>query len=392
MKTKIMTTILAIIFLIGVMSVVVSADARIINNVSGIYINDFVAGTTTTANFSYNYLDNYGNEQYPHILRINISSWNQEDYPVWKGDFELDGFVRKYTWFGLYHKDIELECSEENPLTIDHLLGLNVLDVPDGIFYCYNTTSEAIDNLDKHDEVYLTIKSHPALWPGKYNLFANLYYLEDTRSPFVNITNKDLFDLYYRENDNVLVKATINDASGISEKWATVMINGVEVFPVNYDHLENSEYYFSRNTPEDIVEDNYELFVFAKDEFGNKGNDSVVLKIDRTGPKIEALQPNGSIYDEILPIELNITDEKAGVNSQSVYYRLREMNGTSICPGEGIGTWDCYDSGWVKLDLNITTAETYKTEINTTGIGLESGEYWFEAKAEDILGNKGILE
>ena len=197
MKQKTLTLIIASIFIIGIMVVITanlsSAEeeyAGVINNISGIHINDFVAGSTTTADFSFDYLDNYGKKEYPHILRIDIISENQTGYPVWKGDFELNGFVRKYTFFGLFHTDITLECSETSPLIIDHPLGLNTVDVPNGTFYCYNETSEAIDNLDKHDEVYLTIKSHPALWPGQYTLSAMIYYLEDTRAPVVNILNK----------------------------------------------------------------------------------------------------------------------------------------------------------------------------------------------------------
>lgn len=379
-----------VVLLVGV----VSADyVGTIENIDGINISDFVAGSVATANFSFDYLDGYGNKQYPHILRMNITSENQIEYPVWKGDFELGGFVRKYTWFGLYHEDIVLECSEENPLTINHPLGLNVLEVPNGTFYCYNTTSEAIDNLNKHDEVYLTIRSHPALWPGQYNLVANVYYLNDTRVPFVNITNKGLFEKYYRENDNVLIRATINDASGIAQKWSVVTINGEEVFDLTYDRFNNGEYYFSKNTPVDINESDYELFVFAEDEFGNVGNDSVALRVDRTGPVIELVSLIGGAYDEILPIKFNVTDNKSGVDNGSVVCRLREIKeGFGICPETGgvVNGESCVTTPWISLSLNSMNG-LFELDLNTTYYGITNisdGRYWLDAKASDVLNNE----
>jgi hypothetical protein len=391
MNHKTLTIIFGMILLVGIITTsLVSAEeyAGIINNITGIDISDFTAGSTTTATFSFNYQDYYGDTEYPHILRINISSLD-EDYPVWKGDFELSGFVRKYTFFGLFYTDVNLKCSEESPLIIDHPLGLNTLNVPDGTFYCYNTTSEAVDQLDKYDKVFLNIKSHPALWPGQYSLSVTINYLEDTKAPFVNILNKNAFETrYYRELNDIEVQANINEIN-LDSYWGTIFAGGNITVP--FSHKIGDTYYFTKILPIDIQEGNYELKIFAQDTSGNIGNDSTTLKIDRTGPNIIAIQPNGSIYEEIIPVELIVTDAKSGVNNQSVYYRLREMNETSICPEAGIGTWDCYNSGWVKINLNPST-ETYKTEINTTVIKLESGEYWFEAKAEDLLGNIGILE
>ena len=108
--------------LIGIMVGEVSADEEyvgVISNTTGIDISDFTAGTTTTANFSFDYEDIYdADKQYPLIFKINISySGNDcqlEDCSVWKGDFAIDGFTRRYYFFGLYHKDIKLECSEES--------------------------------------------------------------------------------------------------------------------------------------------------------------------------------------------------------------------------------------------------------------------------------------
>ena len=395
MKPKTLTTIiLVMIFLIGIIGIAatgfVSAEeyAGVLNNISEISINNFIAGDTASATFSFNYQDYYGNKEYPHILRINISSEDQTNYPVGKGDFELSGFVRKYTFFGLFHTDVNLECSEKSPLIIDHPLGLNTLNVPNGTFYCYNTTSEAIDQLDKYDQVFLNIKSHPALWPGEYTITAELFYIEDTKAPFVNILNKNAFETkYYRELSNIEVQATIRDIN-LENFWGTVF-TPTQNITVPFSHKDDDIYYFTKILPIDIQEGNYELKIFAKDANENIGNDSTTLKIDRTGPNITAISPNGSIYEEIIPVELNVTDAKAGVNNQSVYYRLREMNGTSICPETGgpINGTGCITTPWISLTLNSTSG-LFEVYVNTTEYNLTSGSYWLEARAEDILGNK----
>ncbi len=389
MNSKTLTIILGMIFLVGILITGVSADeyAGTVDNISGIYINDFIAGSTTTANFSFDYHDYYGNKQYSHVLQINISS-NDTQYPVWKGDFELNGFVRKYTFFKMFHEDIELECSEISPLTIDHPLGLNTLDVPNGTFYCYNTTSEAIDNLDKQDEVYLTIKSHPALWPGQYSLSVGINYLEDTKAPIVNILNEEDFEnIYYRENDNFNIQALVEEASEISNVWGTVYLDEENISFYSYDNSDGT-YYFSTNTPSDIAEGNYELKIFAEDTSGNVGNDSTTLMIDRTGPNVELAEPIDGIYSEIIPIKFNVTDERAGVNNEGVQARLREIKeGIGLCPETGgpINGTGCITTPWINLTL---VDDLFKVDVNTTYYNLTSGSYWLEARASDILGNE----
>ena len=268
-------------------------------------------------------------------------------------------------------------------------MGSNTVDVSNGIFYCYNTTEGTIDDLKKRNKVSLNIFSNPALYPATYKITAQMFYANDTIAPVVNIINKNVFeDNYFRESDSIEVQATISDNVEISNKWGTIFLQN-ENITIPFSHKTDDTYYFSQMTPSDIAEGNYSLTIFAEDANGNVGSDNTILRIDRTGPVIEAIQPTGEIYSEIIPVELSVIDEKAGVNTERVYYRLREMNGSSICPEAGIGTWDCYNSGWVKINLDVNT---YKTEINTTEIGLESGEYWFETRAEDILGNIGFLE
>ena len=385
MKKQILILAMAVL-MIGL----VSAGDRTLYETTDIDIpSDIVAGNTFGANFSFKYLDDFSNpDNSPLIIQLNFTS-DDESYPVWRGDFEVSGRVEKYALWGFIHVGtVYFECNNSETQIIDHPLDSQTVWADNGTFYCYNSAGDL--QLEEHDEVYFDMVSNYALYPGQYGLSASMFYLTDGKAPFVNITNKGLFDKYYRENDNVLVLATIDDVSGISEKWASVTLAGTEIFPVNYDHFENDEYYFSRNTPVDIVEDDYELFVFAEDNYGNRGNDSVILKIDRTGPIITLIEPSGGIYDEMIPVELQVEDAKSGVNNQSVYYRISEIVNGTFCPSTGIilGNFSCYNSGWLPATYNSTTTN-YHDEFNSALI--ESGEYWFEAKAEDILGNQGEL-
>jgi len=395
MKQKTLTIIFGMIFLISVFSSgILSAEyAGVLTDTSEISIDDFISGNTASANFSFSYEDYYGTSEYPHILRINISS-SDSQYLVWKGDFELSGYVRKYTFFNVFHTDIELNCSESPSLTIEHPLGTNTLAVPNGTFYCYNTTSEKINELDKNDKVFLNLKSHIALYPGEYTLTAEVFYLNDTKAPIVSIINKNVFETnYYRDFSDIEVVAEITDGSAIADKWGTIFTSSQNI-TIPFSHLESGLYYFTKTLP-DIQEDDFPLYIFASDSEGNKGNDSTILRIDKTGPNIELIQPNVSVIlselNPILNIEMYVTDAKSGVNTNSVEYLLREMDGTSICPEDGVGTWDCYSSGWTKLELDEGTG-TYKTEVNITEEGLTSAEYWLQVRAEDLLGNQGVLE
>jgi len=98
MKSKILViTFLIMIFLTGIVisgGLINSKYIGIIENPSGINISNFIAGTVTSANFSFDYIDSYcPNEQYPLIFKINISYNGTEeecslkDCSVLKGDF-----------------------------------------------------------------------------------------------------------------------------------------------------------------------------------------------------------------------------------------------------------------------------------------------------------------
>ena len=360
-------------------------------NVVGIDIpSNVIAGNEFVANFSFDYLDDHSNpESSPLIIQLNFSC-NDSEYPVWRNDFVVSGHIKKSALWGFIPlPSVYFKCNNSENQVIEHPLDAQEVWADNGTFYCYNAEGDL--ELEERDKVYLDIISHQAIYPGTYNLTASMFYLTDGRAPFVNITNKDLFERYYRENDNVLVEATISDASGIAGRWASAVIDasdGSETFFLVPQDILGGIYPFSQNTPVDIVEGYYELFVFAEDEFGNVGNDNVTLKIDRTAPNISLIEWEDEVITGMMSIVANVTDEKAGVDNSSVEYRLREMNGTNICPEDGVGTWICYNSGW--LPLNWTSGDLFEVEVNTTKLGL-NGEYWLQIRASDILGNEGVL-
>lgn len=395
MNIKRLILIIVSIFVIGIMAAGFTSADRIIDNATEIYIEAFVAGSTITANFSYDYLDRPGNiESSPLIFRINITSNDEINFPVWEEDFKINGSITRCEWniLGLcfFEKTINFNCSEESPLTISHPLGKEDVYPQDGTFYCFNEEGDL--NLNRKDEVFLNIKSHPALWPGQYTISAELYYLTDTYPPIVNILNKSYFDQYFSDGSHVSFEVEIIDVN--LEDWNAKIITPDRNISFAKEKVSGNIYRFFQTLPttNPIPKGYYEILVTAEDIYGNIGSDNTTLRIDRTPPEIELLQPTeGEIYSEILPIEANVTDEKAGVDENEVYYRLREIIDGTICPeiGVPVGNYSCTRTDWLNLPYN---GITFEKDVNTTELNLTSGEYWLDIRAEDILGNIGFLE
>lgn len=360
--------------------------------------SEVFSGNSFSANFSFSYLDWNENENGSAlIIKLNITSGDQTNFPVDKDNFVIQGYTEKCTYnlFGLclFPKTIYFSCSEDGPLTIEHSrFGNTTLDVPDGIFYCFNESNDL--SLNEGNNIFLDMASNLALWPGQYNLNATLFYLNDTANPMVLILNKSYFDQYFRDGSYVDFQADIYDAVGLSNYYAKMIISPLQNISFSKELVSGDTYYFYQTLPnkDDMPEGNYPLIVSAIDTSGNIGIDSTTIKIDETSPEITLIQPtNNSIHDEMVPIELFVFDEKAGVDSSSVRYRIREIINGSICPEAGIGfNFTCYNSGWLPAEYNITSGN-YHSELNTTSIEIEDGKYWFESKAKDILGNEGVF-
>lgn len=389
MKPKTLTIIVSIL-LVGIMAAGFTSADRIIDNATGIYIEDFVAGSTVQANFSYDYLrdrpENPDNS--PLILQLNINSSNQEEFPVWRGDFGVSGFIKRYILFGLILVgEKHFTCSEQESQIIIHPLGNEPVSVENGTFYCYDPEGDLdFGDFNAHDIIYLDITSNPALWPGQYNLEAKLSYLSDTYPPIVNIINKNTFKTnYYRESSNIEVHVEIDDIN-LEDYWGTIFTD--PLISINNKHQEGDTYYLSKILPIDIQEGDYELIIFAQDSYGNIGSDNTTLRIDRTPPEIKLIEPVGVVSEEFF-IKFNVTDKKSGVDEESVKVRLREIVNSQICPETGgvigEGNFSCITTPWINLTL---VDGLFEVDINTIELGLVSGEYWLDAIAKDILGNK----
>jgi len=384
--------VVGMILLVGILGYVSAANyTGVITNNTGIQVNDIFSGETANAHFNFTYSDYYGTTEFPHVLQINFTS-NDTNYPVWKGDFILNGFVRKSTFFGLFHTDVPFECRESSPLTINNsYFGLNtVSNVPNGTFYCFNETRGAIQNLDKNDEVYFNISSNPMLWPGKYNISAGVFYLFDKKAPTITILNKSYFDQYFSDGSGVDFDANVSDFSGLSANPSATILSTIGQTNFSVNDLGSNIYEFLRTLPVNIPEGNWPLTVRATDTSGNTANENVTIKIDRTGPTIKVLTPdNNTIVSDLFNLTLNVTDLKSGVNESQVYYELAAVINGAVCPDTGTGyNATCPNTHWVNIPYNSSTG-LYYSQINTTNFS--SGSYWLYSKAYDKLGNLAEL-
>jgi len=111
-----------------------------------------------------------------------------------------------------------------------------------------------------------------------------------------------------------------------------------------------------------------------------------------TAPEIKLLElANISDGNKTVPIMLNVVDLKAGVSDSSVEYRIREITNGSVCPSDGIGGggYSCYTSDW--LNMTLEGDGNFSAVFNATGKSLD-GEFWFQARACDKIGNCGVLD
>ena len=377
-----------LIFLFAMMFLmigVVSAD-RVISDLDDTFnvpLTNVVAGSEFEASFSFDYISGGENvDGSPLIIQLNISS-DDETYPVNKDEFWVSGFVEK-SFFEFTYDTIAFECSEVREQTIEHPQDAAFVVADNGTFYCYNEEGDL--SLNEKDDITLKIVSHQAIYPGKYDLSAKLFYLEDERAPFVTILNTDDFEKWYRENDDVSIEVKVVDGSLVSQVYGIAdLISDTMNFVGAI--VEGNVYSFQKNTPVDVEEGDYDLFVYAEDEYGNVGKDNVTLKIDRSAPVIGLVGFVGEVVSGILSVNVSVVDDKSGTDGNSVEYRLREMSGENICPEDGVGTWDCYNSDWTSLPLD--SEGLFSEDIDTSGL---NGEYWLQIRASDVLGNMGVLE
>ncbi len=182
MKQKTLTLIIASILLIGIVSAATFTQVS-----EQITIPGFIAGGTTSTEFSFDYEnDGMNNPDASLVLKVNINS-PDEDYPVGVGDFQLSAMVKQYPLFNLefLSKETALKCIEETAeFRVQQGLLYTETDISPGTFYCYDPDNY-IDMLElgRRDKVTLDISSNPALYPGDYEVEVELMEMEPDTSP-----------------------------------------------------------------------------------------------------------------------------------------------------------------------------------------------------------------
>ncbi len=290
MKPKTSIIIGAIILLVGIVEA-----AGNITNITPLILNipDFIAGGTTSTTFSFDYVDDeFNNPDASLVLRVNISSLN-EDYPVWKGDFQLSGFIEQYSLFDLFlGKIFPLKCVEDTAeFRVQQGILYTVTNIPAGTFYCYDPDNYLdMLELDRRDEVTLSISSDPALYPGVYNVSVELMEMEpDYEGPEIELIEPSGDEIFSEQNEIIPIKLNITDMYNIDDssvKYKIVSLGipsegeGLNVdyydsgwiYEISYNDASNLyEAEFNMEEHELTESGSYWFYAEAKDVLGNEG-------------------------------------------------------------------------------------------------------------------------
>ena len=290
------------------------AQGEIINLVLDEGLPDFVAGERAIAEFSFDYPDVSGiypeQEEYAQLVFIvNISSDNI-DYPVWKGDFQLNGSMVSS---GLFSRDeYVFDCSEDFELSCPYAPWIG--EEVNGTFYCTNNDFLMI-NLGSDNDVVLDFKSHYALWPGDYSYSVGLFYPEDDFTHLIIEPSEP-----DGENDwyvSAPVFSLENDeALGLFYRWDSGEVFSYSV-PFSLEDIVNPE-----NDSAGILELNY----WASFDCGLEGERTENLKVDLTNPVISDLHPaNEEVVYDVPVISAYLDDvyqSNSGINKDSVFMIL----------------------------------------------------------------------
>jgi len=290
MNTKIIITIFAVIFLIGI----VSANGTI-TNVSLLNPTNLnlIAGSTGSMDLTFQYPDlpqNYNNA--PLVVIANITSLNS-DYPVWKGDFRLFMYAKQYLLPGFfYYNTIPMTCSENNTINFKakdkSSIQYSINNVSNGTFYCYNPNYYMLQ-LDSSDTLTLNLTSNIALYPGNYSLSIGLYEMEpDTAGPIISLISPVNGSLFSEDNKIIPIKLNITDmynidSSSVKYKIVTLGIPS-DGTGLNLSYYDSGWINITYNLDTGLYESqfnmtryglnqsgSYWLYAEAKDVIGNEG-------------------------------------------------------------------------------------------------------------------------
>ncbi len=220
MKTKLITTIIGMIMLVGM---VMAAGNLTLDSPITLTLDSMIAGEWNSAMFSWDFADDeFNNPDSSLVLQVNFSSDNEE-YPVWKGDFVLNGMLKQYPLWNLYFlsKESVLKCVESDEVEFRVANG-HLFTQPNyvnGTFYCYDP-NDYIDmmELDRRDKVSLSFKPDMAIYPGSYNISIMPMEMEpDTEGPVIELVSPSEDSLYSEESEVIDIKLNITDMYSIDE-------------------------------------------------------------------------------------------------------------------------------------------------------------------------------
>jgi len=284
MNNRISFGIVMILFLIST----VYAQGKIIDLIVYGPIPDFVAGESVSAEFSFNYPDKSALYPYqvngaPLIIVFNISS-NNSEYPVWKGDFAVNGVMND-----IY----DFNCVED-AFIIDYIsANIQIPNIPNGTFYCSDKDLLAMD-LNSRNEIVLNFESHPALWPGKYNFSIDLYYPEEFQQEnlikFVYVPQED--KIY--DDDRIEIQAS----SDFECDWYVMDMNDRRP---KFKRMCRDEKFCSKKLSFDEGENS--IVIKAVDELGNSAEVEKSFRVDSKKPKIYKTYPKRGFANGVFEIE-----------------------------------------------------------------------------------------
>ncbi|MBU1020714.1 MAG: hypothetical protein KJ847_05815 [Firmicutes bacterium] len=312
MKTKTLTIIVGILLVLPLVSAGNITNFQVAQGFS-----DFTAGEIATIVFSFDYPDVSQTylrqiQNAPLVMKVDISS-DDSDYPVWKGDFELSGSMEVDNRI-FPDRHYEFECTEDDFVVDYPDEPFEINNIPDGTFYCTNEEFLAMD-LKSENQVVLNIKSDPALWPGEYNFFVELFYPERTEKILDMIINSP-FEEIYPERGIVFNVTMTRDAK-------LEYINWNDNVP-RWRTLCRScdEYGESRIKKKSFKDGEYNLTIKATDDVGQVREENILFSVDSKKPRISKTLPkrnsftNGSDFyikyteDNLKEILININSEK----------------------------------------------------------------------------------
>lgn len=260
--------------------------------------DDFFAGGITGASFSFEYLDSDDNyNDAPLVAIVNVTS-SDDDFPVWKGDFEMAMVAKQYFLPNIFGEiflinEIPLTCSEDTPITFKvkdrSEVQYSISEITAGSFYCYNPNYYMLQ-LDSKDIFTLNITSNIALYPGIYDIEVSLFEMEpDFKGPEITLISPTGDEIFSEVDNLIEIKLDINDLyeiddSSVRYKIVTLGLpsDGEEIGDNNFNSEWISEIEFNESSGfyEAVfnisesglnISGEYWIYAEAKDVLGNEG-------------------------------------------------------------------------------------------------------------------------